>query len=118
MQAFIPIPAYQLKSFREIVLIDPVRLHEWFGLHQQSPKVLCKTVIHGDLAAGWSLYVQENNSYTWLAGADASEGQELDSLDVIATIGHNLAIMPWQKLVFVCKGETCSGVSYIDCTGL
>ncbi|WP_397472618.1 hypothetical protein [Rheinheimera sp.] len=113
MQTLTAISAYQTKQQNEIVLIDSGRLADWYGLNRDTPKVVCKTSINGSLTAGWNLYIQENNQYIWLLGAQATD-QKIDALDVIPLLGHNLLLMPWQKLVFCCKGEYCGGVSYID----
>ena len=115
MQTLTPISSYQTRQNNEIILIDSGRLADWYGLAKEVPKVVCKTSIKGDLEAGWNLFVQENNQYTWLAGAKAGAEMQ-DPLDVIPLIGHKLMLMPWQKLVFCCLGESCNGVSYIDLT--
>lgn len=116
MQILTPISSYQTRQNNEIILIDSGRLADWYGLEKELPKVVCKTSIRGNLDAGWNLYVLESNLYIWLLGAEAST-EEVDALDVIPLLGHKLMIMPWQKLVFTCKGEHCNGVTFIDLTG-
>lgn len=112
-----PIPAYRSRAEGELVMLDPSRLYEWFGLENKQPKIVCKTTISGDFSAGWSLFIQENGSYTWLTGADFGTGEDTTPLDVIAILGHNLSIMSWQKLVFRCNSGVCDGVSYIALDG-
>ncbi len=51
------IPTYRSGNAGELVLLDPSRLSEWFGLENKLPKILCKTTISGDFSAGWSLFV-------------------------------------------------------------
>lgn len=115
MQILTPISSYQTRQHNEIILIDSGRLADWYGLEKELPKVVCKTSIKGDLYAGWNLYIQENNEFTWLVGARAG-AEHPEPLDVIPLMGHKLMLMPWQKLVFRCLGESCSGVSFIDLT--
>lgn len=117
MQILTPISSYQTRQNNEIILIDSDRLADWYGLEKKLPKVVCKTCIKGDLKAGWNLFIQEHSQYTWLVGAVAG-AEEQDSLDVIPLIGHKLMLMPWQKLVFRCLGESCNGVSFIDLTSV
>lgn len=116
MQILTPISSYQTRQNNEIILIDSGRLAEWYGLEKDVPKIVCKTCIRGELEAGWNLYIEENNQYTWLVGAKASADMQ-EQLDVIPLIGHKLMLMSWQKLVFRCLGESCYGVSFIDLTG-
>ncbi|WP_215396295.1 hypothetical protein [Rheinheimera oceanensis] len=116
MQILTPISSYQTRQHNEIILIDSGRLADWYGLAKELPKVVCKTSIKGDLEAGWGLYIQENNEFTWLVGEKAG-AEYFEPLDVIPLIGHKLMLMHWQKLVFRCLGESCYGVSFIDLTG-
>lgn len=116
MQILTPISSYQTRQNNEIILIDSGRLADWYGLEKELPKVVCKTSIKGDLEAGWNLFIQENNQYTWLVGGKAGD-EYPEPLDVIPLLGHKLMVMPWQKLVFICKGEHCDGVTFIDLTG-
>ena len=69
MQTFIPVPAFSGKSNNEIVLLDPA-LMAWHGVDKTIPKIICKTAMYGNPAAGWSLYLQENGCYEWLIGSD------------------------------------------------
>lgn len=117
MQTYIPVPAFSGKSSNEIVLLDPVLLAAWHGVDKTVPKIICKTAIYGNHAAGWSLYLQENGCYEWLIGSDVA-GSSSGALDVIAILGHNLCLMPWQKLIFCSEGQACTAVSYIRLPGL
>ncbi len=112
-----PIPAYRSRNAGELVLLDPSRLSEWFGLENKQPKIVCKTTISGDFSAGWSLFIQENGSNTRLTGADFGSEDDTTPLDVIAILGHNLSIMSWQKLIFRCNSGLCDGLSYIALDG-
>ncbi|MBU1309181.1 MAG: hypothetical protein KJ930_17890 [Gammaproteobacteria bacterium] len=117
MQTLIPVPAFLGKSNNEIVLLDPARLKDWQGVDRTLPKILCKTAIYGNHSAGWSLYLQENGCYEWLIGSDVV-GSSSGALDMIALLGHNLCLMPWQKLVFCSEGLACTAISYIWLPGL
>lgn len=116
MQTFIPVPACAGKSNNEIVLLDPARVY-WQGLDKTVPKIICKTAIYGNHAAGWSLYLHENGWYKWLIGSDIT-GSSSGALDVIALLGHYLCLMPGQKLIFCSEGQACTAVSYIRLPGL
>jgi len=117
MQTLIPVPAFSGKSNNEIVLLDPARLADWHGVDKTLLKVICKTAIYGNHAAGWSLYLHENGCYEWLIGSDIT-GSSSGALDVIALLGHNLCLMPWQKLIFCNEDGACTAISYIRLSGL
>lgn len=114
MNTYTAVPAHERRGLNGLVLIDISRLAYSYGLANDRPVVVTKTAIHGDFTDGWCFYLEEFGTRTiLLKSADADISPDVEDIDLILLLGHGLAVMPEQKLVFACP-QSCKGVTYID----
>lgn len=114
MNTYTAIPAHERKGLNGLVLIDISRLVYSYGLANDRPVVVTKTSLSGDFSDGWCCYLEEFGTRTiLLKSADTDISPETKNIDLIELLGHGLAVMPQQKLIFVCP-QSCRGVTYIN----
>lgn len=112
MKSLAPVPAH-CRNNKELVLIDPEHLNCRTGFPQ---KAICvgKTYIVSEFSSAWTLFIEEYGVKTCLLRSGECEDVHM-YLDIVKALGHNLLIMPWQKLIFESEVDHYpSGVSYIE----
>lgn len=112
MSALIPIPSTSCDNENAICLLDPAQLFSRYGIDGLTTIVQVKVWIEaGD---DWWIGLEEEGSRATLLDPTYYAVEQTGTIDVIATLGHQITILPGQRLIFQSDSWARPCISYIS----
>ncbi|AXQ15852.1 hypothetical protein KE622_12630 [Shewanella algae] len=109
MIAYVPITSIRGKSEKEAFLLHPGLLRQWYGL--EGPLTLAKSYFEVKENEPWFIVLDDNGAQTVIISWQDERYENTKFVDITKILGHELVVMPWQKLILR-KNSICE--SYIS----
>ena len=111
MNSLIPICSKTCQIETEACLLNPQQLLELYGF--EGPHTVEKIKIITEEGEKWRIFLEEDGLCTGLIAWNDVGVEKYKLLDLHLILGHNLTIMPWQKLIFKSNTECGKYLTFI-----
>lgn len=111
MNSLIPITSTTIPNRREAILLDPAHLQGWFGY--QGGFQIAKTHISVGAEDIWTISLEDCGRNTILLRSSDVKTPKAPSIDLIETLGYQVTLTHWQKLIFRTDGLLGACVTFL-----
>lgn len=111
MNSYIPVISEILDTQHDACLVDAEKLLE--NYEQNGSVIVSKAIVYPLACEKWWFSIEDNNQQQVVIMEHCPGFKCPNTVDIIEIIGHELTLLPGQKLLFHTDGDIEQTVSYI-----